>query len=79
MADWDECYKTIVKIIEEKKPVKSRDLSRQIVLFSYFTERAAEAGLVGKLNSIFNCNIDVDDIHLELEFINQLNSHLTHG
>jgi hypothetical protein len=37
-----------MKIIEEKKPVKSRDLSRQIVLFSYFTERAAEAGLVGK-------------------------------
>jgi ectonucleoside triphosphate diphosphohydrolase 5/6 len=46
VADWDECYKTIVKIIEEKNTVKSRDLNRQIVVFSYFTERAAEAGLV---------------------------------
>jgi hypothetical protein len=47
VADWDACYKIIVDIIKEKNPLKSRDFNRQIVVFSYFTERAAEAGLVG--------------------------------
>ena len=48
VADWDACYKIIVKVIESKGVIKSRDLNRQITVFSYFTERAAEAGLVGK-------------------------------
>ena len=47
VADWDACYKIIVKVIESKSVIKSRDLNRQITVFSYFTERAAEAGLVG--------------------------------
>lgn len=48
IADWDECYKVIVKLIEEKDVVKPKDLNRQIVVFSYFFERAAEAGIIGK-------------------------------
>jgi hypothetical protein len=47
IADWDECYKIIVKMIEDKGVVKPKDLNRQIVVFSYFFERAAEAGLIG--------------------------------
>ena len=47
VADWDECYGQIVKLIEEKGVIKSKDLNRQVVLFSYFFERAAEAGLIG--------------------------------
>ncbi|XP_021944205.1 ectonucleoside triphosphate diphosphohydrolase 5 isoform X3 [Folsomia candida] len=49
VADWDECYKVIVKIIEEKGVIKPKDLNRQIVVISYFFERAAEAGLVDPL------------------------------
>jgi len=47
IADWDECYNVIVKLIEDKGVVKPKDLNRQIVVFSYFFERAAEAGIVG--------------------------------
>lgn len=47
IADWDECYNVIVKLIEEKGVVKSKDLGRQIVVFSYFFERATEAGIIG--------------------------------
>jgi ectonucleoside triphosphate diphosphohydrolase 5/6 len=46
VADWDECYNQIVKLIEDKGVIKSKDLNRQVVLFSYFFERAAEAGLI---------------------------------
>ncbi|CAL8111350.1 unnamed protein product [Orchesella dallaii] len=46
IADWDECYNVIVKLIEEMGVVKSKDLNRQIVVFSYFFERAAEAGII---------------------------------
>ena len=49
IADWEECYSTIQKVIEEKGVVKSRDMNRQIVLISYFFERAVEAGLIGKM------------------------------
>jgi len=48
VADWEACHSLIVKLIEEKGVVKPKDLNRQIVLISYFFERAAEAGLVGK-------------------------------
>lgn len=49
VADWDKCYEQIVKLIEEKGVIKSKDLNRQVVLFSYFFERAAEAGLIDPL------------------------------
>ena len=49
VADWDECYNQIVKLIEQKGVIKPKDLNRQVVLFSYFFERGAEAGLIGKL------------------------------
>jgi len=75
VADWDACYKTIVDIIKEKNPLKSRDFNRQVVVFSYFTERAAEAGLVGKLSILlmrtlllphYNTNTgSSDDAHLD--------------
>lgn len=49
IADWDDCYKVITKLIEEKGVIKSKDFNRQIVVFSYFFERAAEAGLIDPL------------------------------